>query len=303
MRTCSRNSGRWLLLAGLTLALFAGSAGARPNVVVSIHPLYDLVRQIAGDDADVVRVLAPGASPHTFDPTPRDVARLVAADLIVMNGALDLWLRNLVEASGADAPLLEVIGLDAVRAVLAESFPELVAADASGAVFGFNPHVWLDPLVMAAAVPGLARALADVDGGAADRYLARADALVADLEALHRELADGLAPLAGAAFVPFHDAWPYFAARYGLDLVVEIEPFPGREPSPAYLRMALGLIRDSGARVIFGEAQLERRAAEVVAAEAGVALAILDPLGGFPGRESYQELLRWNAGVLLESLR
>jgi len=290
----------WLLLA---LAWGAGTTAARPNVVVSIHPLYDLVRQIAGDDADVVRVLAPGASPHTFDPTPRDVARIVAADLVVMNGALDLWLRNLVEASGARAPVMELIGLEAVRAVLAESFPDLVTVDAGGASYGFNAHVWLDPLVMAAAVPDLARALADVDAGSADRYLARAAALVADLEALHEELADGLAPLAGAAFVPFHDAWPYFAARYGLDLVVEIEPFPGREPSPAYLRMALGLIRDSGARVIFGEAQLERRPAEVVAAEAGVALAILDPLGGLPERESYQELLRWNTAVLLESLR
>ena len=305
MRIRSRKGILRLLTAWLLLALVvpAGTAAARPNVVVSINPLYDLVRQIAGDDADVVRVLAPGASPHTFDPTPRDVARIVAADLVVMNGALDLWLRNLVEASGAAAPVLELIGLEPVRAVLRESFPDLVPADAGGASYGFNPHVWLDPLVMAAAVPELARALADADAAAAERYRARADALVADLEALHQELAERLAPLAGAAFVPFHDAWPYFAARYGLDLVVEIEPFPGREPSPAYLRMALGLIRDSGARVIFGEAQLERRAAEVVAAEAGVALGILDPLGGLPERESYQELLRWNAAVLLESLR
>ena len=305
MRIRSRKATPWRLAAWLLLALTlsAGSAAARPNVVVSIHPLYDLVRQIAGDDADVVRVLAPGASPHTFDPTPRDVARIVAADLVVVNGGLDLWLRDLVEASGARAPVLELIGLEPVRAVLRESFPDLVPADAGGASYGFNAHVWLDPLVMAAAVPELARALADADAAAADRYRARADALVADLEALHQELAERLAPLAGAAFVPFHDAWPYFAARYGLDLVVEIEPFPGREPSPAYLRMALGLIRDSGARVIFGEAQLERRAAEVVAAEAGVALGILDPLGGLPERESYQELLRWNAAVLLESLR
>ena len=303
MRIRSRKGLHRLLASCLVLALLGGAA-ARPNVVVSIHPLYDLVRQIAGDDADVVRVLAPGASPHTFDPTPRDVARIVAADLVVMNGGLDLWLRNLVEASGARAPMLELIGLEAVRAVLAESFPDLVARDAGGgAVYGFNAHVWLDPLVMAAAVPELARALADADGAAADRYLARAAALVADLEALHEELAAGLAPLAGAAFVPFHDAWPYFAARYGLDLVVEIEPFPGREPSPAYLRTALAQIRESGARVVFGEAQLERRPAEVVADEAGVALAILDPLGGLPERESYQELLRWNAAVLLESLR
>jgi zinc transport system substrate-binding protein len=301
MRIGSRK-GRWRILA-LSLFLALGYAAARPNVIVSIHPLFDLVRQIAGDDADVVRVLAPGASPHTFDPTPRDVARIASADLIVMNGGLDLWLRNLVEASGARAVVVELIALTGVRDALAGGFPDLVAVDAGGAVVGFNAHVWLDPLVMAAAVPDLARALADVDPAAAERYRARAAALVADLEALHDELAAALAPLAGAPFVPFHDAWPYFAARYGLDLIVEIEPFPGREPSPAYLRTALALIRGSGARVIFSEAQLERRPAEVVAAEAGVALAELDPLGGLPGRERYQELLRWNAAVLLESLR
>lgn len=298
--------GRWpaaVLAVLAALALLAGAAAASPQVVVSIHPLFDVVRQIAGDDAQVARVLAPGASPHTFDPSPRDVARLVTADLIVMNGGLDLWLRDLVEASGARAPLVELIALAPVREALRAGFPELVAVDAVGATVGFNAHVWLDPLVMAAAVPDLAAALADVDPARADAYRARGAVLVAELEALHAELADVLAPLAGAPFVPFHDAWPYFAERYGLDLVVEIEPFPGREPSPAYLRGALGLIRGSGARVIFSEAQLERRSAEVVAAEAGVALAELDPLGGVPGRERYQELLRWNAAVLLESLR
>ena len=287
----------------VAFALLAGGALARPSVVVSIHPLFDIVRQIAGDDAQVVRVLAPGASPHTFDPSPRDVARLVAADLVVMNGGLDLWLRDLVEASGARAPIVEFIAFASVREALREGFPQLVSVDAAGATVGFNTHVWLDPLVMAAAVPELAEALAAIDPARADAYRARGMALVADLEALHADVRDALAGLEGAPFVPFHDAWPYFAARYGLDLVVEIEPFPGREPSPAYLRMALGLIRDSGARVIFSEAQLERRAAEVVAAEAGVDLAELDPLGGFPGRETYQELLRWNASVLAATLR
>ncbi len=302
MRISSRKASwaRWA--AAVAIVALAGAALARPQVVVSIHPLFDLVRQVAGDDADVVRVLAPGVSPHVFDPTPRDVARLVAADLVVMNGGLDLWLRNLIDASGARAPIVELIALEPVRAALAAGFPDLVSIDVGGAVIGFNAHVWLDPLVMAAAVPEFAEALAQVDADAAERYRARAAALVTDLEALHGELTDTLAALAGAAFVPFHDAWPYFADRYGLDLIVEIEPFPGREPSPAYLRMALGLIRDSGARVIFSEAQLERRPAEVVAAEAGVALAELDPLGGLPQRESYQELLRWNAAVLVANL-
>jgi zinc transport system substrate-binding protein len=289
-----------VLVALLTLAL-AAQVGARPNVVVSIHPLYDLVGQIAGDDATLTRILPPGASPHTFDPTPRDVARIAAADLIVMNGGLDLWLATLVQASGSRATVLEIISLPAVRATLLADFPDLLPADLAQAL-GFNAHVWLDPLTMIAAIPALAAALTAVAPDAAARFDARAAALTADLTALHAELSDILAGVARAPFVPFHDAWPYFAARYDLDLIIEIEPFPGREPSPHYLRNALAAIRAAGVRVIFTEPQLMRRPAEVVAAEAGVALAEIDPLGGSRGRERYQELLRANALALRDAL-
>jgi zinc transport system substrate-binding protein len=301
---CHHERRRWprsLLLAGLLALLALGHA--RPTVVVSIHPYFAITRAIAGEHADVVRVLPPGASPHTFDPTPRDVARIARADLVVMNGGLDLWLRNLLEATGGRAPILEIIGLPSVQALLVDAFPDLVEVRAGGATIGFNPHVWLDPLVMAEAVTAIGESLADVDPASAPGYRARAADLVAELVALHDELLRTLEPVRGAAFVPFHDAWPYFAARYGLDLVVEIEPFPGREPSPAYLRYALGKISGSGARAIFSEPQLSRRPAEVVAAEAGVELHEIDPLGGMPGREGYADLLRHNAAILLDALR
>ncbi len=304
MRIDSRlHPGRVALLV-LAVVVFgsSGAAQTRPSVVVSIHPVYDLVRQVAGDAADVERLLPVGASPHTFDPTPRDVARLVNADLVVTVGGLDRWLRDLLDASQGDALRLELLGLDEVRTRLAEDFPELVP-DADAGLLAWNSHVWLDPRTMAAAVPVIAAALAAVDPDGAQGYTDRAGALVADLLALDMELAERLAAVAGAPFVPFHDAWPYFAARYGLDLVVEIEPFPGREPSPAYLAEALRLVADSGATAVFGEAQLDRRPAQVVADEAGVELHTLDPLGGVAGRETYGELLRWNADVLLEGLR
>lgn len=304
MRTRSRLWPRPLALAALLVPLLLlSTASAQPRVVVSLHPLYDLLRQLAGDDAVVLRMLPPGASDHGYDPTPRDVMRVADADLIVLNGGLDLWLRDLAEASGSAAPLLELIALPGVLAALQADFPDLVPAEAGGVLPGFNVHLWLDPLLMAAAVPELAEALAAVDPASAAAYRSRADELVASLLALHEELAETLAPVAGAPLVPFHHAWPYFAARYGLRLIVEIEPYPGREPSPAYLREALRQVRDSGATAIFSEVQLNRRPAEVLAAEAGVALHELDPLGGFPGRESYQELMRWNAAVLLEGLR
>ena len=102
--------------------------------------------------------------------------------------------------------------------------------------------------------------------------------------------------------MPFHAAWPYFAERFGLDLVVEIEPFPGREPSARALSEAVQAVRASGARAIFNEAQLDDRPARVLADEADVRLATLDPLGGVPGRRTYAELLRFNAEALLDAL-
>jgi ABC-type Zn uptake system ZnuABC Zn-binding protein ZnuA len=292
-----------LTLAATVLLALPVTVLARPSVVVSLHPYFEVTRVIAGEHADVVRLLPPGASPHTFDPTPRDVGRIARSDLVIMNGGLDLWLRDLVEASGTRAPVLEIVAVPAVQDVMREAFPDLVAVDAGGAVIGFNPHVWLDPLVMVAAVDAIADALAELDAEHAAHYRANADALQRELRDLHDELLVTLEPVRGAAFVPFHDAWPYFAARYGLDLIVEIEPFPGREPSPNYLRDALGKIAGSGAKAVFSEVQLNRRPAEVVAADAGVALFELDPLGGASDREGYADLLRFNAAVLVEALR
>lgn len=289
-------------MLAVTAMLLATAGFARPSVVVSIHPLYDLVRQVAGDDADVVRILPVGASPDVFDPTPRDVARVARADLAITVGGIDRWLRDLLDAAGGGAVRLELLALPAVQELLARDFPELVPTDGA-AVLAWNAHVWLDPRTVATALPDLATALAAVDPEHAEGYRARAATLADELAALDAELAATLAPVAGVAFVPFHDAWPYFAARYGLDLVVAIEPFPGREPSPAYLAMTLRLVAESGARAIFWEVQLDRRPAQVVADEAGVALYELDPLGGAGDRQTYQDLLRWNARVLLEGLR
>lgn len=293
---------RLLVVLGATLSVWAvaqtsglQATGTRASVVVSIHPYFDLTRQIAGDAAEVSRLLDPSASPHSYDPGPREVARLADADLVIMSGGLDEWLRPLVAASGTRAPLL--VMLDEVVVPIGDEAPP-----AQDGVTPVNPHLWLDPVLMQDAARRIADALAEVDPDHAALYRANADALVASLAALDADLRATLAGVAGAPFVPFHDAWPYFADRYDLDLVIEIEPFPGREPSPRDLADAIGLIEERGVRVIFTDVQLNPRPAEVIAESAGVAIATLDPLGGAPGRESYQDLLRYNARVVAEAL-
>ena len=264
----------------------------QPVIVTSIHPYDALVQEIVGENAEIVQVLPSGASPHTFDPTPQDVARLADADLIVFNGVVDSWLADLVGASGTDAPVLEVIR---------ELTFEPVAGDL-GEGESVNPHIWLDPTLMIQVVPLIVKHLAQIDPQNAASYETNGKAVAKELRSLDANLKEMLAPFKGAAFVPFHDGWPYFARHYGLDLVVEIEPAPGREPSPTYIADALSLIEGSGAKAIFSEVQLPARPAEVVAESAGLPLYILDPLGGSEETESYADLLRYNARTIVTAL-
>ncbi len=309
---------KWFAGVFLLALLIWTQAAAQVTVVTSIHPYYALVQEVAGERANVVRLLPPGASPHTFDPTPRDVAQLAEADLVVLNGGLDEWLLDLVNASGANAAVLEVISelefepLGGEEAHGEDEHGENESGEDEHGEdshegtdhnhSGVNPHVWLEPALMAEVVPMFVERLTEIDPENAETYEANGERVVSELGVLNAELQEVMEPLQGAAFVPFHDAWPYFARHFGLDLIVEIEPAPGREPSPAYIADALSQIDGSGAKAIFSEVQLPARPAEVVAESAGLTLYILDPLGGGAETESYAELMRYNVGVVQEAL-
>jgi zinc transport system substrate-binding protein len=298
------------------VTLVLGSAQARVTIITSLAPYGSLLEQVAGELADVVVVLPPGASPHTFEPSPRTAATLAGADLVVLNGSVDEWLHEMVEASNPDLPVVEALELleeelEALGDFGTESLEDGAGGDEAAADRsrdaevdehaheGVNPHVWLDPVLMAALMRPLGDALAEVDPGNAAVYRERAESLASELIELDDELRRELAPVSGAPFIPFHDAWPYFARRYGLDLLIEIEPFPGREPSPRYLAEAVRLIRESAAPAIFTEVGLNDRPGRVLASEARVALRVLDPLGR--AGETYQDLLRRNATTILEA--
>lgn len=290
-----------LLAAAVLLAPVASASTLR--VTVSVPPYANIVERLGGEHLTVSTLLPPGASPHAFDPTPSQAASLARADLIVMNGGLDAWLDRLVAATAPDVPILvimESIDLGVAAIDGAEADHE---ADQDHGHVGVNPHVWLDPLLMIQAASVIAQELKTLDPENSAAYAAGLERLTADLLALDAELTVALAPIAGAPFVPFHDAWPYFARRYGLDLVLTLEPFPGREPSPRYVAEAVATVRAARAKAIFDERQLNPRSAQVVAESAGVALATLDPLGGAPGPTSYEELLRQNAATILGALR
>ena len=292
-----------VLTLGSTGLAQAERASATISVAVSLQPWASIVEQIGGDRVEVAVLLPSGASPHSYEPSPSQVISLSRADLIVLNGGIDAWLDRLLEAAAGDAStirLMDSVDFVRIQEVDAHDVDADDHHDGDGAA---NPHIWLDPVIVASAVPRLVAALEAVDAAGSFDYERNAAQLIRDLELLDSEVSNILDSVRGSAIVPFHDAWGYFARRYELDIVATLEPYAGRQPSAKYIVETVDAIQRAGVDVIFDERQLSDRTARVVAESAGVGVVTLDPIGGEPGVERYQDLILENAKAISRALR
>jgi len=261
------------------LATSAAFAQSRPKVAATIFPLYDIVREVGGAVVDVVLVLPPGASPHTFEPTPGGVRSLDGADLLFMIGhGLDDWAARMARGAGVRRTVTVDCGIALRR--------EGGSAD---------PHYWLS-IINAQAIAGT---VADeIERLAPDRSTEIQRALadyLARLGATDGEIRRVLAGLPSRRIATFHEAFGYFADAYGLEVVATFEPFPGKEPGPRYVQEFQRTVRRTGLRVLFAEPQLALAPLRPIARDLGVTFGVLDPLGGVPGRQSYIDLMLFDA--------
>jgi len=285
---------------GLRLLSHAAPAEAALRVVATIFPLTDIVRQIGRDAVEVVTLLPPGASPHTFEPTPAQMRDVAGARVFVRVGAgLDGWTAKLLAAASAD--LMVVTATDGIPLLGAGAGEAHGDAAASG-----DPHVWLDPLLVRDhLVPAIAAAL----GAAAPAQRAAFDAAAGEcrdaLTQLDAQIREALAPLPQRGYIAFHAAWRYFGRRYDLREVAVVEGFPGKEPSAREVAAVVDRARAVGVHAVLVEPQFNPRVAEQIAREFGGTARVVDPLGGpgIAGREHYSDLMRYNAQAFAEALR
>jgi ABC-type Zn uptake system ZnuABC Zn-binding protein ZnuA len=287
--------GTALLALLVTTAAFAQS---KPKVAATIFPLYDIVRQVGAAVVDVVLVLPPGASPHTFEPTPATVRSLAGAEVLFLIGhGLDDWAARLARGAGVRRAAIVDRGI-ALRRLVGEGEP--AAANRSGAV---DPHYWLsiaNAKTIAATVAAEIEQLAPARSGEVRQALS---AYLAKLDAADAEIRGVLANLPSRSIGTFHAAFGYFADAYSLRVVATFEPFPGKEPGPRFVQDFQRTVRATGLRVLFAEPQLALTSLEPIAGDLGVTLSVLDPLGGVPGRESYIDLMRFNARQVAAAAR
>lgn len=298
-----------VLLVVLALSLIVaacggtgGASGPTPvpgalRVVATTTVLADLVREVGGDLVSVDSLVPKGGEVHTFDPTPTAVQRVAQASLIVANGlGLDDWLTAVAADAGTGAPVVR----------LAESLPG-VAYLTGGAVGGVaNPHLWLNVAYASKYVDRIEAALATADPGNAAAYRTNADGYRARLAALDTDIRTRIEaiPAASRVVVSFHDAFPYFAAAYGLTVVGSIVDSPGQDPSAGTIADLVTKIRASGAKAIFAEAQFSPKLADTIGGETGATVVTdlyTDSVGDAPA-DTYEGMMRSNADRVVAAL-
>jgi ABC-type Zn uptake system ZnuABC Zn-binding protein ZnuA len=304
---------RLVVVAGLGLALVVGAPGATRAgqaaaagsaglpVVTSNTVLADFVAQVGGAQVRVRPLVPRGIDPHTFQPTPAAMTLLTQARVIFFNGAglEEWWAKTLRSVKKPGIPVVELS-----RGLATLTLP----GDGPGQAAAPDPHLWLDPVLAKTYVARIREALATVDPGNAAAYTARAAAYAGQLDALDAWIRSEVAqiPEARRKLVTFHDAFQYFAQRYGLTVKGYVVASPGKEPSAKAMADLARRIRVEQVPAVFAEADYNPKLLEVLGREAGVTVVTDlydDSLSAGPPADSYLTLMRHDVTTIVTALQ
>ncbi len=266
------------ILFWLSLAL-VGQARAteRLSVFADIGPLANLAHEIGGQRVHVSVLVPPGRDPHTFEPTPRQMAQLASARLFL---SLDMpFARRLLLKLKSTNPHLQVVDAAAgiERIPLASESVEHNSEEVAGHQREEpDPHIWLDPHRTTMIADNLALAFSQADPDGREYFRANLERTQARFLELDAKLRKILEPFHGREFYVFHPALGYFAQAYGLKQVAV--QAGGKEPGAKRLAWLIQNAKDKGVRIIFVEPQFPQGTAQTLARAIGGKVVVLDPL-------------------------
>lgn len=290
-------------------------AGEPGNLQVSatIFPIYDIAKQVGRDLVRVDLILPAGASPHTFDPSPRTVQALSGSEVVLAIGHdIDGWVSDLAKGAG-DIPVRTVDTNIELRDFGANAHhdegdehhdDENHEEDTHGHDHeGLDPHYWLSPVRAMQIANNMVEIFAALDPANTRTYQANAREFRQDIEEQLRNWRRDIAQIEDPEIITFHDAFGYFAEDLGVEIVATVEPFAGQEATAQYLRELTEVVADTGVSALFLEPQLSSRNIEAFARDNNLSLGVLDPLGGVSGRESYIDLISYNVEQITAAFR
>ena len=296
-----------LLMLVLALALVgcgADKAAEKPadkkavqplRIVTSFYPMYVATINITQgvDGVEVHNMTKPQTGClHDYQLMTEDMKTLENADAFVINGA---GMEDFMDKVTEQQKKLKVV--DASRGI------KLIHDDEEGD----NPHVWLSVTDAIAQVRNIADQLKEADPAHADAYEKNAAAYIEKLTSLKTEMHAALDNVPHKDIVTFHEAFPYFAEEFHLNIIGVVEREPGTEPTPTELQETIEQVKGLSAKVLFTEPQYSPAAAETIARETGAKIYTLDPVvtgeATPAAKDAYLDTMRKNMNTLKEALQ
>lgn len=262
------------------------------TIVTSFYPMYIFTKNIVKDTKNVrvVNMTEPQTGClHDYQMVPADLKTLDEADVFVINGAgMEAFMDKVVKQQ----PDLKIV--EAVKGI------ELLK-DADG---NENAHVWVSISGAIQEVNNIANGLEEADPENAEAYRKNAEEYTALLKAESDKMHNALEPYKGKSIVTFHEAFPYFAEEFGLNIVSVVEREPGTEPSAGELAELIDKIKSTNVKVLFAEPQYSEKAAQSIAKQTGAKVYLLDPVvtgAKDAPADSYIKTMDENLKVLLQA--
>lgn len=245
----------------------ATSQSSKLNVVASFFPIYEFAKQVGGDRVNVITLIPVGVEPHDYEPTIQQLQEAENADVILFNGLgfEDAWVSRINNDNLVDTSML--------LNITQGSEPR-------------NPHIWLDPMLAKDQVKNVENALIKSDPNNEAYYQKNAKNFTAELDSLDSQIKSTLQTCKKKDFIAFHDAFSYFAKRYGLNQHSVQGVSPEGEVLPQRIEEVIKLANDLGLNVIYAEELVDPRFAEVIAQEIPEGkVLVLSPIEGIEKEE------------------
>ena len=284
-----------ILIALFALIVASLTAQAKLNVVTTLPDFGSLAREIGGDKIDLAVLAKPTEDPHFVDARPSFVVALRNADVLIEGGAeLEIgWLPPLLQ--NARNPKIDsgkpgrIVASEGIRLMNVPTTVTRAAGDVH--VLG-NPHFTTDPIIAKAVAQHIAQGFSAVDSANAATYQANYKRFETTINSKLQQWGAAMLPFKGQPVVAYHDSWPYFAHRFGINIDIFLEPKPGIPPSPSHLAEVINQMRTQHIKAIIVEPFHDRKIAEKVAGSTGAKVVDFAQFpGGLPGTDSYVSLM------------
>lgn len=290
-----RRAARVVLVSTLAVTACADDPGSertgdsRPVIGAAFYPLAAIVEAVGGDAVRVETIVPAGEEAHEFEPTPGQITALEQVEIVFHLAGFQPAVDEVIDVLGARA-------VDLLAGLPLENVGDEV-----------DPHVWLDPQLLAAMTREVGQVLAAELPAEAVGFTTRADDFIDRLDALDTEMADGLAACAGRLLVTTHEAFGYLARAYGLEQMAISGISPSDEPSAKTLTELADLVRDQGVTTVFAEEGLPADLARTLADETGAGSATLHTIESpaadlLAAGDDYFSLMRANLATLRAGL-